>query len=210
MIAAVTVGCAALVTVLLLDWPAILLPAGAAVEALAVLNRRQVASLFNKWLWLGLALAVVLPIFPVGGWGRLEQMILPALALSLPFTAYIARLMRAGMLDVLGSDYIRTARAKGLAEREVVYKHAFKPAFLPVLSFLGPAAASILTGSFVIEQLFAIPGIGRHFVLSVLHRDQPLIIGTVLLYAVLLVTFNLVVDVAYLFVDPRISREEAI
>lgn len=155
-----------------------------------------------------LFLAVLVPLFPVTGWGRADQMILPALTLSLPFTAYVARLMRAGMLDVLSADYIRTARAKGLPERRVVYTHAFKLSFLPVLSFLGPAAASILTGSFVVEQLFAIPGIGRHFVLSVLHRDQPLIIATVLIYAVLLVTFNFLVDVAYVFVDPRIGRGE--
>ncbi len=157
-----------------------------------------------------LLLGMMLPIFPVGGWGSIGQLILPAATLSLPFTAYIARLMRAGVLDVLGADYIRTARAKGLAEGKVVYRHAFKLAFLPVLSFLGPATASILTGSFVVERLFAIPGIGQHFVNSVLNRDQPLIVATVLVYAVLLVTFNLVVDVAYVFVDPRISREEAV
>jgi len=95
-----------------------------------------------------LLLAILIPIFPVGGWGRASQMVLPAVTLSLPFAAYIARLMRAGMLDVLGSDYIRTARAKGVSERKVIYRHAFKLAFLPVLSFLGPASAAILTGSF--------------------------------------------------------------
>lgn len=157
-----------------------------------------------------LALAVTVPFLPVGGWGRPGQMVLPAVTLSLPFAAYIARLMRAGLVDTLASDCIRTARAKGLPESRVIYHHAFRLAFLPVLSFLGPATASILTGSFVVEQLFAVPGIGRHFVHSVLHRDYPLILGTVLLYAILLVTFNLLVDVAYLFVDPRISREEAV
>lgn len=152
-------------------------------------------------------LAIVIPIFPVGGWGRVSQMVLPAVTLSLPFAAYIARLMRAGMLDVLGSDYIRTARAKGLSERKVIYHHAFKLAFLPVLSFLGPATAAILTGSFVVEKLFAIPGIGQHFTNSVLSRDRQLILATVLVYAALLVTFNLLVDLAYLVVDPRIRRE---
>ena len=152
-------------------------------------------------------LAIAVPLFPVGGWGRLSQLVLPAITLALPFTAYIARLMRAGMLDVLGADYVRTARAKGVAERRVIYTHAFKLAFLPVLSYLGPAAAAILTGSFVVEELFAIPGVGQHFVSSVLNRDYQLILATVLLYATMLVTFNLLVDLAYAFVDPRIRRE---
>jgi oligopeptide transport system permease protein len=156
-----------------------------------------------------LALALAVPVFPVGGWGSLSQLVLPAVTLSLPFAAYIARLMRAGMLDVLGADYIRTARAKGLTEGGVVYGHAFKLAFLPVLSFLGPAGAAILTGSFVVEKLFAIPGMGQHFTNSVLHRDYPLILATVVAYAVLLVTFNLFVDLSYLVVDPRIRRGEA-
>jgi oligopeptide transport system permease protein len=153
-------------------------------------------------------LALLLPIFPVGGWGSLGQMILPAVTLSLPFMATIARLMRAGMLDVLGSDFIRTARAKGVTERAITYRHAFKLAFLPVLSFLGPAAAAVLTGSFVVEQLFAVPGMGQHFTASVLHRDYPVILATVRVYAVLLIAFNVLVDVAYFFVDPRISQEE--
>ena len=151
--------------------------------------------------------AIAVPIFPVGGWGRPSQLVLPAITLALPFTAYIARLMRAGMLDVLGADYVRTARAKGVAEQRVVYTHAFKLAFLPVLSYLAPAAAAILTGSFVVEKLFAIPGVGQHFVSSVLNRDRQLILATVLLYATALVTFNLLVDLAYAFVDPRIRRE---
>lgn len=158
-------------------------------------------------IWL---FALAIPILPGGGWGSVPTLVLPTLTLSLPFMAYIARLMRAGMLDVLNADYVRTARAKGLGERTVIYKHAFKLAFLPVLSYLGPAAAAILTGSFVVEQLFDVPGIGRHFVLSVMNRDQPLVIGTVLVYAVLLVSFNLLVDMAYMLVDPRISREEAV
>jgi ABC-type dipeptide/oligopeptide/nickel transport system permease component len=157
-----------------------------------------------------LLLAVLLPAFPVGGWGTLRQAVLPTITLSLPFMAYIARLMRAGMLDVLHADYIRTARAKGLAGRQVVFKHAFKLAFLPVLSYLGPAAAAVLTGSFVVERLFAVPGMGEHFVTSVVNRDQPLIIATVVLYAVLLVSFNFLVDLAYVFVDPRISHKEAL
>ncbi len=154
-----------------------------------------------------MVLALLIPIFPVGGWGSVSQMILPAITLSLPFLATIARLMRAGMLDVLGGDFIRTARAKGVSEHNVIYRHAFKLAFLPVLSFLGPAAAAVLTGSFVVEQLFAVPGIGQHFVTSVLHRDYPVILATVLVYATLLILFNLLVDLAYFWVDPRISQE---
>lgn len=151
--------------------------------------------------------AFTLGLFPVGGWGSPSQIILPAVTLSLPFTAYIARLTRAGMLDVLNADYIRTARAKGLSERRVVLRHAFKPAFLPVLSFLGPATAAILTGSFVVEKIFNIPGIGRTFVISVQSNDYGLILGTVMIYSTLLIVANLIVDLAYGWVDPRIRLE---
>lgn len=140
------------------------------------------------------------------GWGTLEQMILPTVTLSLPFAAYIARLTRLGMLDVLNSDFIRTARAKGLDERKVIIKHALKVAFLPVLSFLGPAAAGAITGSFVIEQVFNIPGMGQHFVAAVQNKDLFLIMGVVLLFATLLILFNLLVDLAYGLVDPRIEH----
>ncbi|MDD4889823.1 MAG: ABC transporter permease [Phycisphaerae bacterium] len=148
-----------------------------------------------------------LGLFPVGGWGSPAQLVLPGITLSLPFTAYIARLTRAGMMDVLHADYIRTARAKGLPERRVVLKHAFKLAFLPVLSFLGPATAAILTGSFVVEKIFNIPGIGRAFVISVQSKDYGLILGTVMIYSTLLVVANLIVDLAYGLVDPRIRLE---
>lgn len=144
--------------------------------------------------------------FPIG-WGGLSQIILPAFTLSLPFAAYIARLTRLGMIDVLGSDFIRTARAKGLPPGKVVYKHALKVAFLPVLSFLGPAAAGAMTGSFVIEQVFNIPGMGQHFVSAVQNKDLFLIMGVVLVYSSILIFFNLLVDVAYVFVDPRIELE---
>lgn len=139
------------------------------------------------------------------GWGGLDQMILPMITLSLPFAAYIARLTRLGMIDVLGSDFIRTARAKGVGPRVVVMKHALKVAFLPVLSYLGPAAAAAMTGSFVVEQVFNIPGMGQHFVDAVQNKDLMLIMGVVLLYATLLIVFNLLVDIAYQFVDPRIQ-----
>lgn len=150
--------------------------------------------------------AVVLPLAPVGGWGTVGHLPLPVITLSLPFTASIARLMRAGMLDVLGSDFIRTARAKGLSPRAVLWKHAFQPAFLPVLSYLGPAAAQAMTGSFVVEKVFGVPGIGQHFVNAALNRDAGLILSTVLVFSTLLVGFNLVVDVLYGLVDPRISE----
>ena len=152
--------------------------------------------LFVFGLWLG--------VLPVGGWGQLGQVVLPAVTLSLPFMAYIARLARAGMLDVVDQDYIRTARAKGVSPRRVLLVHAFKNAFLPVLSYLGPAAAAILTGSFVVEKIFTVPGMGVHIVESISNRDQTVILATVLTYSGFLVLFNLLVDLAYGFIDPRI------
>lgn len=152
---------------------------------------------------------IMLAWAPVGGWGTLSQIWLPGFALSLPFMAYIARLTRLGMLDVLGSDYIRTARAKGLSDRSVVWRHALKNAFLPVLSFLGPAAAQVLTGSFVVEKVFNIPGLGTHFVQSVLNKDQMLILAVVVVYSGVIVVFNLAVDLAYGWFDPRIGTEGA-
>lgn len=149
--------------------------------------------------------AVWWPVLPVGGWGRPGQMILPTITLSLPFAAYIARLTRMGMIDVLSSDFIRTARAKGVSGTRLVTHHAVKVAFLPVLSFLGPAAAAALTGSFVVEKVFNVPGMGEHFVDAVRNKDIFLIMGVVLVYATLLILFNLLVDLAYAFVDPRID-----
>ena len=138
-------------------------------------------------------------------WQRLRHGLLPALALSLLPMAYIARLTRVSMIDVLGSDYVRTARAKGLTKSRVIFKHCLRNALLPVLSFLGPAAAGTLVGSFVVEQVFSIPGLGYFFVKSVQTRDQPLILASVMVYSVLLLTLNLLVDVAYTVVDPRIE-----
>jgi len=143
--------------------------------------------------------------FAVGSWGRPMDVVLPGLALSLAPMAYIVRLTRASMLDVLGSDFVRTARAKGLSKSVVVWKHCLKNAFVPVLSYLGPAAAVTLTGSFVVEKVFNIPGLGQHFVNSVLNRDQTLILGVVMVYSLFLLVFNLLVDVAYVLVDPRID-----
>ncbi len=152
-----------------------------------------------------LVFAVWLAWLPIGGWGGFAHLILPAVTLSLPFAAYIARLTRFGMIEQLQSDHVRTARAKGLPERTVLLKHALKNAFLPVLSYLGPAAAMAMTGSFVVEKVFAVPGIGTHFVDAVLAKDLTLIMGIVLTYATMLVLFNLLVDVTYRWVDPRIA-----
>ncbi len=149
--------------------------------------------------------SICIPIFPLGGWGHLSQIILPAITLSLPFMAYISRLTRLGMLDVLNSDFIRTARAKGLSEGVVIWKHALKNAILPVVSYLGPACAMAFTGSFVVEKIFNIPGMGTHFVNSILNRDRAMILGTVLVYSVLIILFNLITDIVYAIVDPRIQ-----
>lgn len=146
-----------------------------------------------------------LPIFPVGGWGKLSHIPLPALVLGLPYAAYIARLARAGMLDVVRQDYMRTARAKGLSPATVVVKHGLKNAMLPVISFLGPATAGIVTGSVVVEKIFEVPGIGTFFVNSALNRDLFVEMGILLLYATLLMLLNLAVDIAYTFVDPRVE-----
>jgi oligopeptide transport system permease protein len=151
--------------------------------------------------------AVALRWLPVGGWGSPAQMVLPVIALAALPAAYIARLVRTGMLEVLSADFIRTARAKGLSEQRVLLSHALPAAWMPVLGYLGPAAAAIFTGSFVVEKIFAIPGIGTYFIDSALHRDHPMILATVLLYAVLLVVFNLLADIGYAWLDPRIRYE---
>ena len=134
-----------------------------------------------------------------------KHLILPAITLAAAPAAYIARLIRLGLADVMSSDFIRTARAKGLSVNQALFRHALKVAFLPVLSFLGPAAAATMTGSFVVEKVFAIPGLGEHFVNAVINKDQFLLLGVVLVYSAMLVVFNLVVDVAYAWVDPRIE-----
>ncbi len=145
------------------------------------------------------------PLFPAAGWGGLAHLILPALALGAPFGANIARLARSGMLEVLGEEYIRTARARGLRESRVILVHALRGALLPVISFLGPATAGILTGSLVIEKIFAIPGMGDFFVNAALNRDHTLTMGIVIVYSVLVYTINLLVDLAYTLIDPRIK-----
>ena len=152
-----------------------------------------------------LVFAIDWPVLPVGGWGTLRSLILPSITLAAPYTAYIARLTRSSMLEVLTQDYIRTARAKGLSNSSVLYKHALRVAILPVVSFLGPLAANLLTGSIVVESIFSIPGTGGFFVNSVLNRDGFLLAGVVIVYCSLLVVFNLVVDLLYGLLDHRIS-----
>ncbi len=154
------------------------------------------------------ALAVNLGWLPVGGWsgGQWHYMVLPVLTLSLPYVAAIARLVRAGLLEVLNQPYIRTARAKGLSSFGVVFKHALRPALMPVVSYLGPAAVGLLTGSVVIEQIFGIPGLGRYFVQGALNRDYTLVLGVVLVIGLMMLLFNLLVDVLYRWLDPRVGR----
>jgi oligopeptide transport system permease protein len=148
---------------------------------------------------------VLLGLGKVGEWGTLRSMILPSFTLSLPFAAYIARLTRMGMLEHLHADFIRTARAKGVSRTGILLKHALKNAFLPVLSYLGPAAALAMTGSFIVERVFTVPGMGQHFVNAVQNKDLFLIIGVVMIFATMLILFNLAVDVLYRWVDPRIE-----
>jgi ABC-type dipeptide/oligopeptide/nickel transport system permease component len=152
--------------------------------------------------------AFLVPLFPVAGWGTWRHLVLPGFALGLPFAAYVARLTRTGMLEALGQDWIRTAHAKGLPPHIVVLRHALKGGLLPVVSYLGPATAGILTGSLVIERLFAIPGTGSHFVNSALNRDYTLAMGVTILYTTLVYALNMLVDVAYAFLDPRIPPQE--
>ena len=154
-----------------------------------------------------LLFAVILGWLPAGGWGHVSGVILPVLALTAPQVAYIARLMRGSMIEVLRSNYIRTARAKGLPERVVLLRHALKPALMPVLSYLGPAAAGIITGSVVIEQIFGIPGIGRYFVTAALNRDYTVVMGVVIFYGVLVILFNFIVDLLYGALDPRVRLQ---
>lgn len=156
---------------------------------------------------LTLALGVHLGLLPVGGWGEIRHMILPVVALTLPQIAYVARMTRASMVEVLRSNFVRTARAKGLPERTIIATHTMRAAILPVVSYLGPATAAIITGSVVIEQIFGIPGIGRYFVQGALNRDYTLVLGVVVFYGTLIVLFNLIVDLAYGFLDPRVRYD---
>ncbi len=151
-----------------------------------------------------LLFAVTLRWLPAGDLASPAHYLMPVLALALPQLAYIARLTRASMIEVLQSPYIRTARAQGLSERRIVLQHALKPTLLPVVSYLGPATAAILTGSVVIEQIFNLPGLGRFFVQGALNRDYTLVMGVVVFYGTLIVAFNFIVDLVYGLLDPRV------
>lgn len=199
----------------------IALLAGVWLGTLAAVRHHQAA---DRAAMLGALLAISIPSFvlgpllilifalklqwlPVGGWLNWHTLILPTLTLASPYVAYVARLMRGSMLEVLQQDYLRTARAKGLTDRQAVYKHAMKVAILPVVSFAGPLAANLMTGSIVVETIFNIPGMGGFFVNSVLNRDGFLLCGVVIVYCALLVVINLAVDVAYGFLDKRIKLD---
>jgi len=151
---------------------------------------------FSLWLgWL-----------PVAGWGSPRHLWLPAVTLALPYAAYIARLVRAGTIEAMGQDYVRTARAKGLPESEVVFRHAFRAAIAPAVSFLGPAAAGIMTGSFVVEILFGVPGMGQWFVKGAINRDYSVVLGTATIYFALITLFNFAVDLVHAWLDPRVRE----
>lgn len=154
-----------------------------------------------------LAFALGLYWLPPARWGGISSLILPVVTLAAIYAAYIARLTRAGMLEVLRSDYIRTARAKGLDEKTVLLKHALRGGIIPVVSFTGPALAALLAGTVVVERVFSIPGLGNIFIQSVLNRDEPLILGIVAFLSILVMIFNLIVDISYGFLDPRIRYE---
>jgi oligopeptide transport system permease protein len=157
---------------------------------------------------LALGFGVWLGWLPVAGWepGSVRHLVLPVVTLALPFVAYIARLARGSLLEVLQAPYLRAARAKGLARAALLRRHALKPTLLPVVSFLGPAAAALLTGSLVVEQVFGLPGVGRYFVQGAINRDYTLVMGMVIFYAALILLLNLLVDVVYGWLDPRIRH----
>ena len=148
-----------------------------------------------------------LRLFPAGGWGTLRQLVLPACCLAAPLAAYIARLTRTGVLDVLHQDYVRTAISKGLSERQVIGKHVLRAGLLPVISFLGPAAAGVLSGSLALERIFNIPGLGSQFVEAAVERDSMRAMGMIMVYTLLLSIMNMLVDITYAVIDPRVKLD---
>lgn len=154
-----------------------------------------------------LVFGIWLEWLPISGWDYADQKILPSITLGSAYAAYIARLSRAGMLEILNQDFIRTARAKGLPEKLVVLRHAMKGAILPVISFLGPAAAGLIAGSFVVETIFQIPGIGRFYVQAAFNRDYTMIMGMTIFFGTLIVLFNLFSDLVAIWLNPRLSYE---
>ena len=157
---------------------------------------------------LALFFGLYLKLLPVAGWndGAWKNMVLPVIALALPQIAIIARLVRGGMLEVLRANFVRTARAKGLGERRIVIHHVLRSALIPLVGYLGPALAGIMTGSLVIELIFNLPGVGRYFIQGALNRDYPLVMGVVIIYASLIITLNLLSDLAYAGLDPRVRK----
>jgi oligopeptide transport system permease protein len=154
-----------------------------------------------------LVFALWLYILPPARWGGIANIILPVITLSAVYTAYIARLTRAGMLEILRSDYIRTARAKGLDEKTVLLRHALRGGLMPVVSYTGPALAALLAGTVVVEKVFAMPGLGNYFIQSIFNRDYSLTLGIVAFFSIMLLMFNLLVDIAYAYLDPRIRYD---
>ncbi|MCE9593507.1 MAG: ABC transporter permease subunit [Planctomycetes bacterium] len=192
---------------------------------IGVVGAARRGSKLDLWLRMGSSLGIALPSFviagllvlvfaltlgwlPVAGNTSFAHFVLPSLALGAPVAAYIARLVRTGLIEALSQDYIRTAIAKGLPFSTVVRRHALRGGLLPAISYLGPAAAGVLTGSLVIERIFAIPGTGSHFVASALDRDYTLALGVTIVYSVLIYSLNALVDLAYTRLDPRIALEE--
>jgi oligopeptide transport system permease protein len=178
------------------DWVAMFVST-MGVSLPSFLNGALLIFVFGLWL----------KILPVALWENWRNMILPAVTLAVGPTAYLSRLTRASVLDVLNKDYVRTARSKGLSEPNTVVKHVLRNALVPVATVLGPLTAALITGSFVVEYIFAIPGMGRFFITAVSNRDYDLIIGTTLIYAVLLIIANTIVDIVYQILDPRIRME---
>lgn len=157
---------------------------------------------------LQLVFGLQLEWLPVGGWGggAITHLVMPVTVLALPHVARISRLTRAAMIEVMHSNYIRTARSKGLSEPTIIWRHALKPAMTPVVSYLGPAASFLLTGSLVVETIFGLPGIGRYFINAALNRDYGMVLGTVVFYMVLIIVLNLIVDIIYAWLDPRVRN----
>jgi oligopeptide transport system permease protein len=156
-----------------------------------------------------LVFAVQLHWLPSGDWRGIDirYLLLPVAALALPYTAYIARMVRGAAIEVFTSPFIRTARAKGLPTRTVVLRHALRPVLMPLVSFLGPAFASVLTGSIIIESVFGLPGIGRYFLTGAINRDYTLVVGITVLYGALIIAFNLLADLCYAWLDPRVRLQ---
>ncbi len=207
-----TLGITAFILAILIGLPlgiAAALKQNSVIDYISVVFATIFASLpgFVLGILLMITLSATWHLLPTGGWGSLKQMIMPVIALAALPAAYIARISRASMLEVVRQDYVRTARAKGLAERVVLIRHALRNALIPVLTIAGPEMAALISGSFIIENLFSIPGIGRLFVQGVFARDYGLIMGSILFYAFAVAIVNLIVDVLYGVVDPRIRYE---